>query len=71
MDAAEEAVLPEDQHRRLRNQQIIAEGAALAAGRWPRIALASVHRGQQHQARTQECPAGSRRLPAGAAGTAE
>ena len=33
MDAAEEAVLLEDQDRRLRNQQIIAEGDALAAGR--------------------------------------
>jgi len=46
MDAAEEAVLLEDRDRRLRNQQIIAEGDGVAAGRWPRIALACVNGGQ-------------------------
>jgi predicted RNA polymerase sigma factor len=71
MDAADEAVLLEDRDRRLRNQQMIAEGDALRRTLWLRIALACVRCRQQYQVSAQVTPAGSHRRPARAAGTAQ
>jgi len=71
MDAAEEAVLLEDQDRRCGISRSSPKATPCRRAFWLRIALASVNCGQQHQTSMQERPIGNHRRPARVAGTAE